>query len=288
MKQKFSERVGESKPRSVSQTGSMDEELRTSLWNVTVGLFETCTWTNVWIRVARLLARDFFKDPVDDLFHQDHDCKNYVKSRFFNLEWYRAYDLIELVAEHTDELLTGGHNERTRKETMAKFNAVLEREMAGYRFINGVLSSISNEAEVAEIEEAISRTRFCALPGASKHLESALRLLGKRPEPDYRNAIKEAISAVEATAKRISGTESGGLDPALKKLTERVDLHRALRTGFNNLYGYTSDEDGIRHSILQEKDIGLPEAKFMMVSCSAFVNFLIAKADQGGLLPSSK
>ena len=46
---------------------------------------------------------------------------------------------------------------------------------------------------------------------------------------------------------------------------------------FNMLYGYTSDANGIRHA----GNIGGPsstfeEAKFMLVSCSAFVNYLIA------------
>ncbi len=39
------------------------------------------------------------------------------------------------------------------------------------------------------------------------------------------------------------------------------------------LYGYSSDEDGIRHAILEEKEIGFDEAKFMLVACSGFVNY---------------
>jgi len=53
------------------------------------------------------------------------------------------------------------------------------------------------------------------------------------------------------------------------------------------LYGYTSDEDGIRHAILNDPELGFAEAKFMVVSCSAFVNYLIAKGEAGGLLKQS-
>jgi hypothetical protein len=50
------------------------------------------------------------------------------------------------------------------------------------------------------------------------------------------------------------------------------------------LYGYTSDDSGIRHAILDQPTVGFDEAKFMIVSCSAFVNYLIAKAGAVGLL----
>ncbi len=50
-------------------------------------------------------------------------------------------------------------------------------------------------------------------------------------------------------------------------------LHPALKAAFSQLYGYTSDEEGIRHALLDESRVGFPEAKFMLVACSAFVSF---------------
>jgi hypothetical protein len=61
-------------------------------------------------------------------------------------------------------------------------------------------------------------------------------------------------------------------------------MHGALKSAFNKLYGYTSDEDGIRHAILEESNVGFDEAKYMIVVCSAFVNYLTAKASAHGLL----
>ena len=71
---------------------------------------------------------------------------------------------------------------------------------------------------------------------------------------------------------------------ALGKLSEHSEIHGALKSAFNKLYGYTSDESGIRHAILDDPNIGFDEAKFMVVSCSAFVNFLISKAEKAALL----
>ena len=36
--------------------------------------------------------------------------------------------------------------------------------------------------------------------------------------------------------------------------------------------------------MLEEREIGFDEAKYMIVACSAFVNFLISKASAAGLL----
>ncbi len=64
---------------------------------------------------------------------------------------------------------------------------------------------------------------------------------------------------------------------ALKILEENVGLHPALKKAFNNLYGYTSDAKGIRHALLEEAELYPEDAKFMLVSCSAFVNYLVSK-----------
>ncbi len=119
--------------------------------------------------------------------------------------------------------------------------------------------------------------------GTHEHIRTALQLLGKKPTPDYRNAIKEAISAIESIVKQISGKESVGLEGALKELSKGIEIHGALQSGFIKLYGYSSDEDGIRHPILDQPNIGFDEAKFMIVAGSAFVNFLISKAEAAGL-----
>lgn len=71
--------------------------------------------------------------------------------------------------------------------------------------------------------------------------------------------------------------EKGTLGQVIKKLETEIGLHPALRTALSNLYGYTSDEDRIRHAIMEAKTVGFDEAKFFLVGCSAFVNFVDSK-----------
>ena len=37
------------------------------------------------------------------------------------------------------------------------FNIALERELSGYRIINGIVTPITNEVEIAEIEQALDQ-----------------------------------------------------------------------------------------------------------------------------------
>jgi hypothetical protein len=54
-------------------------------------------------------------------------------------------------------------------------------------------------------------------------------------------------------------------------------LHAAFRNALIQLYGWTSDEGGIRHSLIaKDANVGDAHARFMIVTCSALVNFLIA------------
>ena len=64
----------------------------------------------------------------------------------------------------------------------------------------------------------------------------------------------------------------------MDKIKGRIKIHSALERGFKQIYGYTSDSDGIRHGLMEEPTCDFEDAKFMLVSCSAFINYLIAKS----------
>ena len=53
---------------------------------------------------------------------------------------------------------------------------------------------------------------------------------------------------------------------------------------FVAIYGYTSDADGIRHAMIDDSKCDFEDAKYMLVSCSAFVNYLIMKATKAGVV----
>jgi len=50
-----------------------------------------------------------------------------------------------------------------------------------------------------------------------------------------------------------------------------------MEKAFLELYGYTSDENGICHGGIDFASVPAEDAKYMLVSSSAFVNYLIEK-----------
>ena len=150
-------------------------------------------------------------------------------------------------------------------------NHVLGTENAAYRIIGKEIVEITDANEIKAIEDALSHSDA----PVRSHIETALAMLSDRKNPDYRNSIKEAISAVEATCRLVTGLTAATLADDLKKIP---DLHPALKKSFLTLYGFTSDASGIRHSLLEESNINYADAKFMLAACSAFVSYLRSNA----------
>ena len=156
-----------------------------------------------------------------------------------------------------------------------EFNKLFETEYVGYRFVDGKIVAITDKCEIEEIEQA------CNVPysGCKAHIEKAVGFLADREHKDYKNCIKESISAVESICQIIVGDDKATLGEAIAKLKDNgINIHQALGKAFSKLFGYTSDEGGIRHAEgLFVSEVSFDEAKFMLVSCSAFVNYLIAE-----------
>lgn len=272
---RFSERHGVKPIKQAIQIDGMDHDLRNGLWNaVALHFFDpigarigsggvTFSRDQAFLRA---IWSDFFKYPLDSLPSYWTDIRHLLRTEFYKFAWYEVYDFLEFV-------LLLDQNERFIEYS----NRILEREVSGYRFLDGLITPITSEAEVAAIEEAANlEGKFGP---ASEHIRRALELLSSRGAPDYRNSIKESISAVEAACSLVLG-EKGTLGQTLKKIQEQsgLEFHPALAKAFESLYGYTSDEGGIRHALLEEHNLTFEDAKFMLVACSGFVNYIKAKS----------
>ncbi len=166
------------------------------------------------------------------------------------------------------------NNEAQDENTLFSYlNAIFERECTGYRFVNGEIIKNIDDTEISAIKEA-STTGF---DGCNTHIQKATHHLYNRDKPDYKNSIKESISAVESICIIIAG-EGATLGDALKVLGKKQKINNQLKVAFEKLYSYTNSEGGIRHAEgMFESDVSFEEAKFMLVSCCAFVNYLIAE-----------
>lgn len=268
----FSQRKGFKPVAETIQLDSMNESLRNSLWNA----LDVMIWSsqNFMYRqhsspyiegFSKSLWFHYFKKPIDTRPDRSSRILQEIREYFFACEWYEVYDFLEFVVKD---------RERAAPELSGAINVILESELAGYRFASGHLVDVTSSEELKMIENAARDTRFA---GVSAHIERALELYANRGKPDYRNSIKESISAVEGMARIVSGNEKATLGDALKAIERDGKLHTALKDGFLKLYGYTSDEQGIRHAMMDEPNLTGADARYFLVSCSAFVNYLKAQ-----------
>jgi AbiJ N-terminal domain 4 len=267
---RFSERHGYKPVREAIQLDSMSDDLRNSLWSLLqlhvwndAGRGELQYKSNYFQGLCHRLWFSYFKKPIDTLPDYAFQVTQIVRDYFFSCDWYEVYDTVEFIANNYSP---------GAGQLFSKCNEVLGREVSGYRFVNGLISPITSEAEIEEIDAALAGSS----DPVRTHLRRALELLSDKANPDYRNSIKESISAVESLVGAALGRK-GTLGQLIKKMDDEIGLHPALDKAFSSLYGYTSDKDGIRHAIMEQQDIGFDEAKFFLVVCSAFANFVRSK-----------
>ena len=277
---KFSERYGYNPTRDRFQIESIDQALKNKIWN----LLKLCYWDEVkriygdaylnhpnnkfMESLCQKLWFDYFKEPLDQLGDKWNTVLEHLRRYYFQCKWHEVYDFIEYIA-----------NQYLKVDINRKFmntcNKVLEEEMSAYRFVKGKITRITDSVEIEAIEKATESKE----QNVAKQLYRALELLSDRTNPDYRNSIKESISAVESIVMLL-GTDKGTLGELLKKIDKNNRLHPALKSAFEKLYGYTSDESGIRHALMEQENVDFYDAKFMLVACSAFVNYIEGKFEK--------
>jgi hypothetical protein len=265
----FSDRIGITEPKSILQVDSIDSDLRNGLWQACIEHYLR-KYNDRYVLDSRFKSHmqniyvNFFKLAGDKVPYGYDQGIAAVRRWFFEANWWDVYNFIEF-------LVSGGNI-----QFIGRVAFFLEREKSGYRIINKQFVPITDPIEVAAVSEAA--LVGAAFAGTRQHMQTAIALFSRKPEPDYRNSIKEAISAVESAARVVTGDSKATLGAALKKINAKMAIHPALRDAMNKLYGYTSDEGGIRHALLEESNIDEVEAKFMIVACSAFVNFCVQRS----------
>jgi hypothetical protein len=165
--------------------------------------------------------------------------------------------------------------------------SLLQQCRAAYAVLDrDTIIPVGSESEAEALKRAFADIATSEFHGARAHLRTAG---SKLTEGDYPGSIRESIHAVEAVARTLEPS-ANTLPPALAKLEGSVRMHGALRAGFNSLYGFTSDEKGIRHALLDlpAAQVDETDALYMLGSCAAFVSYLINKARGAALLNTGK
>lgn len=199
------------------------------------------------------------------LYHYPNPIVDFISS--VKRAWYEKMDIIEFTNSLFVEAI--GDDFHVYNDFL---NSEFERHKFAYRLIAGNIVEITSEVEVESIIEA-SNNKYNEV---RIHIESALNSISaSNTDPDYRNSIKESISAVECFCRIV--TKKNTLGEALSALEKSgISIQSQLKDGLIKIYAYTNNKaTGIRHALIEgDYCPTYDEAIFMLVSCSAFVNYL--------------
>lgn len=272
----FSQRYGHEALPEPMRLGQISDDLRRELWNATRRQLEQLRSGGYFLKGAGTFVEQvlghYLAKPEDDIPTKATTAMSAFKTVILEHPFNRVLDLLEAMLDH-----------RTIARTLFayKVRGLFEEHGAPYRldddrpfqFIPRTTQEQGNAAA-----EAVASLKQAGMAGASVHLRQAAEHLRHQR---YAESIAASVHAVESVARLLDPAASKDLGPALNSLEKSGLLrHRALKSGILKLYGYASDEQGVRHALLDQEaaDVGEDEALFMYGACACFAAYLADKS----------
>ena len=258
----------------------LSQEARVKLWDlllISVWTRRDRRWSwkdpNQWQNVFYALHREFLVRPLDEFTLNGNKLVSQYRGLILSqLPFYSVFDLFQMIIRHRD-CPRAFTSDLARIFKECRLAYVIDKRKPAT-----ILPAATKE-EGQAIIGAIRELRQAGLHGAETHLKKAGEAIN---EADWPGAVRESIHAVESVA-RLLAPDANTLSPALAELERGGRLHPALRGAFDRLYGYTSDEEGIRHPLIDEAEspVGQDEAVFMLGACASFASYLWRRHQAG-------
>ena len=277
----FSKRYGYEPLPEPMRLEEISDDLRRELWNAAYAFFNRNSQLN------RMETAVYFDTPVREFVERtwgqfSRVAESRVSTEYSavlrNFEFVlrrekfnRVLDLLEIMVDEQED----------SDEFATKITALFDKHGAAYwldtsqrpyRFV-----PCASKEQAESTRQAIETLRQGGMEGAATHLRQVAEHINAG---QYGDSIADSVHAVESVAKNIDQRANKTLGPALDSL-ERAGLlkHPALKEAFKKLYGYTSNEQGIRHALLEKSspNVGQDEAVFMFGACASFAAYLVNK-----------
>ena len=268
---RFSQRQGLTPVPTVVQVAQLDDATRLSLWNMILRVNRLISDRREYTAMRKITSELWattLEQPIDEEPYEEAVWSQ-IKDVVLDGEWHEALDVVEAYIDEVES------NVRLDGDLRNIFNDIFARFLVAYKFVEGILIPVDSEEEAAAFQEVAQSPVLGSV--AKDHLKQAALLLANRTAPDYANSVKESISAVESLVRTKTGEAT--LGAGLKKLERAgVAIHPALAAAWGKLYGWTSDAQGIRHGAIESSDVSQSIAKYMLISCSAFISYLLSES----------
>ena len=285
----FSQRHGYGPLPEPMRLEELSHDLRREVWNITRQFLKSISIDREGYYFSSSVARFMehvlgrvLKKPEDEINTDYGPVHNAFKKMLLAYDFNVVLDLIETVINEGTRI-----NIHSHCSTFANnIRGVFESQTAAYRLFLVDIDELhslfqffpqSSEEQGKATQQAIKTIHDGGMKGAATHLRDAAKKIRDR---DFADSVTDSIHAVESVARMIDPKASKDLGPALSSLTNAgVIKHPALQKAFAKLYGYTSDEQGIRHALLEKDspDVDIDEAVFMFGACASFAAYLVNK-----------
>ena len=107
-------------------------------------------------------------------------------------------------------------------------------------------------------------------PAVANEIREALHDISRRPEPDVTGAIQHVMSALECTAREMTGQRN----LTLGRLVPPLDLTPPLDAAVDKLWGYASER--ARH-IREDQSVTTEEAELVVTLTCSLCTFLVRR-----------
>ena len=272
----FTHAYGYEKIPDMLKLESFPDEARTRVWNVLYRYIErdreygVSSWwlSDDWEEISKDLHADYDGLSLDKWTGKfSSNCEN-LQYKIRHEPFNRVFDLILYVMRHP-KCPNGLVEDMQRAFRNARLAYVLTDDPP-------TIVPATTEEEGEAIVESYKTLIQAGLNASVAHLRQASECVNRG---DWAGSVRESINAVESVARQLDPDGAGTLSPALASIEQQGRLHPALKIAFDKLYGYTSNEQGIRHALLDRATaaVGLDEAVFMLGACASFASYLARK-----------
>lgn len=268
----FSQAQGyEELPRRL-EVGELPEPARVHIWNVFYAHLAKSYRTGLdkdWEDIFREVHLWHDNRPLIEWDGRFEEVCDLVESRILGEPFNKVFDFVQFVMQRTE----------CPKSFIESMSTVFELCGLAYTITTEGVPTIVpavTEAEGAAIVRSLYELRSAELGGSVTHLEKSALYLNKG---DWAGSVRESIHAVESVARLVVPNNADTLSQALNSSIWGATLHPNFVEALKNLYWYTSDEQGVRHALLEREvaSVGKDEAIFMLGACASFASYLWRK-----------
>lgn len=248
-----------------------------------------------WIVVARELNRIgrkplvvYNSSSVPSLKQARTDAETVLEG----MGWAKVYDFCERLHGHLPKEI--GYEDQygnyeiqvSRGDMQTYISAELQRlfleEGLAYEFTGGGVRRRGRKHSVELFAKSQVVLGDSRLLSARRHFDKALQFFRHPSSPDYENAVKEAVCAVEAAGKHLfpvaKTTTLGDLVKWLASAQD-VSVPKAICQTFTGIYAFRSGGDGVGHGGANGGKATLEVTEYVLAVCASQIIYLVDLAN---------